>query len=456
MSAWKRLAPTLTFAVVALTASLALAQDDEPTFGPGGSAEDSSESDDGDTDSGDSDEPDAAEPVSADAPEPASAPAPAEESKASDDAAIADKAPAKAPTLYRLNGYIQPQFDFRYRPSAFPRDRTNYGASATRMGLILSGEPLDKWSYTFHLVISAGQLNTVSGVEVIDRDGDGVADGINAVQQSNPGIFIERAVIDYQAVDSVRVRLGQMRIPFTIQNQSPNFSLLFPGRSGPNQFFLSGTDLGGLVTYAHSHFQVSGGVFNGTGADNTTASVRGLLYALRFDVNPLGEFPFSGVVNSSQPLRVGFGAGLLYFPSEQFEASGFEGINVRDLRASVSARIKLGGLYAQAEILRRQRTDNLSSRPVIATGGYAQGSYYIPIRDNALGLSPIARAGLTVEDQSFEPRTSVLTEAGAAFYWHRGQQASDTIKLIVQYFGEQRITEDEDAYGLTTQLQLQF
>ena len=128
----------------------------------------------------------------------------------------------------------------------------------------------------------------------------------------------------------------------------------------------------------------------------------------------------------------------------------------RTVFASLSARVKVGGLYAQAEVLRRQRTDNLSSRPIIATGGYAQGSYYVPVKANVLGLSPIARAGLTVEDQSFEPRTSILTEAGAAIYWHRGSTANDTIKLIVQYFGEQRITEGEDAYGLTTQMQLQF
>ncbi|MBT8494959.1 MAG: OprO/OprP family phosphate-selective porin [Deltaproteobacteria bacterium] len=442
----------LAIALVTNSAPSAWAQDEEPTFGPDSGSD--PQADDGDDDDDDDVDDEGA---AADQPEPKDDgdSSSGTETGPAADATITD-ATEPSRELFRINGYIQPQFDFRYRPSAFPRDRTNYGASATRTGLIMTGEPLAKWSYTFHVVMSAGLLNNVGSIEVIDRDGDGTPEDVAERRQSNPGIFIERAVVDYRPMDSMRVRLGQMRIPFTIQNQSPNFSLLFPGRSGPNQFFLSGTDLGGLVTYSHPLFQASAGVFNGTGADNTTASVRGLLYALRFDVNPLGDFPFSGVVNRSGPLRVGLGAGLLYFPSEQFEASGFEGINVRDLRASLSARVKVGGLYAQAELLRRQRTDNLSSRPVIATGGYAQGSYYIALKTDVFGLSPIARAGMTVEDQSFEPRTSILTEAGAAFYWHRGSAANDTIKLIVQYFGEQRITEGEDAYGLTTQLQLQF
>ncbi len=361
----------------------------------------------------------------------------------------------RAPSLLKVSGYIQPQFDFRYRPNAFPRDRTTYGAGATTTGLILSGEPLKGWSYNFHVVLAAGLIEKINQVDAIDLDGDGAPDSINTQSDTAAGLFIERAAIAYKPIDSLTITLGQMRIPFTIQNQNANFALMFPSRAGPNQFFLRGTDLGGLVSYSQKLFQVSGGIFNGTGSDDLIRSTRGLLYALRADVSPLGEFPFSEVRNHKRPV-LGLGVGLLYFPSKQFEESGFEGISVRDLRASASVRFAVAGLYAQAEVLRRQRTDNLSSRPLVATGAYGQASYYIPVGSGRYGVAPIARAGVTVEDQSFEPRTSVLTEAGAAVIWHRGNSEEDAVKLIVQYFGEQRLTEEENAYGATTQLQLRF
>lgn len=422
----------LGLAIVALLAAPAFGQSEPtPVFKPGGTNNSS-------------------------APRPPPPPPPSPVSSAADaDTSVKGKRES-AFAFFRFNGYIQPQFDFRYRPKAFPRDRYNYGAGATTTGLILSGNPISKWSYTFHLVVSGGLLNTISSVQTVDRDGDGDPDSLDTRRETSAGLFIERAVVDYRPIESLRLRLGQMRIPFTIQNQSPNFALMFPDRSGPNQFFLSGTDLGGLVTYEHERFQVSGGIYNGTGSNDTGSSTRGVLYALRFDAHPLGEFPFSEIQNRRGPLRAGFGAGVLYFPSERFDNSGFEGINVRDLRASLSVRMAVAGFYAQAEVLRRQQTDNLSSRPIVATGSYLQTSYYIPMSEGSWGITPIARGGVTVEDQSFEPRTTVLTEGGVALHFHKNPWTQDSIKLIVQYFGELRLTEEENAHGATTQLQLRF
>jgi hypothetical protein len=361
-----------------------------------------------------------------------------------------------SPKKLNLAGYVQPQFDFRYRPEAFPRDRTTYGAQATRVGVILSGEPLSKWTYNVHVVASSGLLNVVTDVESVDQNGDGQADVVSANTESAPGLFIERATISVEPMPKLRIDLGQMRIPFTAQAQSPNTALMFPNRSGPNEVFLSGTDLGGLVSYDYGIGSASVGVFNGTGANNVGSDERGLLYSGRVDLQPLGNFPFTEGGHHASPLRIGVGAGVLYFPSRRFANSGFEGTRARDLRASLSFRLAIKGFHFQAEALRRQQTDSLSSRPLIATGAYGQASQYLAIRPGKLGVSPIARFGLTVEDQSFDPRTSIFAEAGAALFIHRGDEDKDTIKLIVEYLSELRLTEGENAHGAVAQLQLQF
>ena len=366
-----------------------------------------------------------------------------------------------------LRGYIQPALGLRYRPDGVPRDQWEFGADATRIGIELAGSPIHGWFYVLHMVIGGDILTSLVDVSVVDRVGDGAPNDIDTTSQFAPLVAFEEATIGYAMSDQFNVRLGQMRIPFTVQHQSPNTSLMFPQRSGPNDIFLKDTDLGALATADLGDITASAGVFNGTGttpfagapfdpACGCNRVVRGLMYTGRVDVTPLGEFPLGVRGRADQPLRLGVGAGLLYFPFNTFDNSGFSNARVRDLRASASFRLAVGGLTGQAEVLRRQQTDSLSHRPIIATGGYGQLSYYVPLSSD-FGFAPIARWGATVEDQSFDARTTHWTEAGLTLYVHPDSgNPRDEVRVTVHYLDERRITEGENAHGMIAQLQLMW
>src|SRR4029078_12477023 len=80
-------------------------------------------------------------------------------------------------------------------------------------------------------------------------NGDNTPDAIVVSQQriELPGKLLEEATVSFQPHPVVAVRGGVLRIPFTVQQQSPNTQLLFPNRSQPNEVFVSGSDLGALV-----------------------------------------------------------------------------------------------------------------------------------------------------------------------------------------------------------------
>jgi len=378
----------------------------------------------------------------------AAAPARAEEPP---DAAKPEAAAEKK--SWNLSGYVQPQVGMTYRPDGLPRDRFDVGASATAAGIEIQGEPWERWSYDVHLVVAGESREVVTGVEVVDSNGDGVADDVSTDSELDPTLLVERASITYQPVELLGLVVGQMRIPFTAQEQSPQTALMFPQRSGPNEVFLKGPDLGALAVLSVQGdlFRASVGAFNGTGKPIGESEERGLVYSFRVDANPLGPFPFGEGDLERGRLRIGLGAGFLYYPASVYDASGYLGSRIRDLRASASFRLAARGAYLQAEILRRQRTDSLSSRPVIATGAYAQGSYFLPVR-SPVGWAPMARVGYAAEDQGFAPRETLFLEAGLTVYPRPDQP--DALKVVAQYLGERRLTEGEDAHGGILQLQL--
>lgn len=361
------------------------------------------------------------------------------------DAADGDK---KTKTI-KLSGYVQPQFGVRYRPGAVPRDRTDYSAGDTRAGFVVDGEPLESWRYTLHLVVNADLVNAVSA-EAGSED--------SALSRAQGGLELERAAVDWDPSDHVGVSVGQMRIPFSVEGQISNTSLMFPNRAEANQVFLRGSDLGamGRLSAREDKLRVAAGVFNGTDATSSVETgARGPLYAVRADVDPMGPMENGGRDTLRGPLKFGFGAGVIYYPSTTFDSAGFEGPKMRDLRASISARAAVRGVYLQGEVLRRQRTDSLSSRPLIATGAYSQASYYMPL-DDKMAISPMVRLGWAVEDQSFDPRERVWTEAGMSLHLRTDKQDPDDLRITLQYLGEHRVTERESAHGAVAAMQLRW
>lgn len=367
-----------------------------------------------------------------------------------------------------IRGYVQPQYSYRVRRNARPRDQQEFGAGQTRAGLRFSGEPIKHWLYNVHLVIGSQILQPITGVETVDFDGDGAIDNVSTTSQPAPGLFIEELTVDYRPVDFhgngddqehdvviVDLKFGQMRIPFTAQNRSTNSALMFPRRSTPNNVFLFGTDLGGLfrIGILDDTVDILGGIYNGTGVAIDQTNSRGALYAGRLDINPLGGFPYSEGDLGRGPFKFGVGTGLLYYPTKVFDDAGNDTrTRARDLRASASVRMQVRGFYLQGEFLRRQRTDSLSSLPLIATGAYGQTSFFFPIYKN-IGAAPVGRFGWTALDQSFDPLITYYGDAGAALYLGNAERA-DVLRVLLQYVGEVRVTEQEQAHGAAVQVQL--
>jgi hypothetical protein len=363
--------------------------------------------------------------------------------------------PAASARTIHISGYVQPQFGIRYRPGEVPRDRTDYSADQTRAGVVVDGAPIEGWGYALHVVIGGGIVDAVSG-EAVDSDGDGDPDEVSFLSRAQTGIELERAAVDWDPTENIGLSAGQMRIPFTVESQIANTSLMFPNRSAANEVFLRGSDLGALarLSLRGGRLRMAAGVWSGTDATSAVEEdARGPLYAVRADIDPMGPLATGGRDRVGGPFRIGVGAGVLYYPATTYDAAGFEGPRIRDLRASVSARAAVHGFYIQGELLRRQRTDSLSSRPALATGAYGQASYYIPV-GKSVAISPIARLGWSVEDQSFDPRETMWTEAGASLHLRTDRRDPDDMRLTLQYLGERRLSERESAHGAVAQIQL--
>lgn len=364
--------------------------------------------------------------------------------------------------LLEIHGYIQPQFGVRHRPDALPRDQWEYVGLGTRAGIILSGSPAEMWAYTLHLSVDARTLVLLAGVDAgITQSSDG-SSRLSIVQRkrSLTSLFFEEVTIAFTPIEYVTMKVGAMRMPFTVALSSANTALLFPNRPGANEAFQSGADEGALVTGQVLEGRLTGslGVFTGTSLNliPVGTEARGPLFSARVDASPLGKLPRADIDFERKGFRFGVGTGALYRTATLYSVSdGYELAQSRDVRISASLRAAFMGGTLQAEVLRRIGTDNLSSRPNQASGGYVQGSYFVPINDR-IGLAPIARGGLTVEDEITLPRRTIFLEGGVSFFPRLDLPRPESLRFLIQYQGERRTTDQENAHAVVTQLQVLF
>lgn len=392
---------------------------------------------------------------------PATAPAPAARTAPAAAPAAPDreeKAPEKAP-LVELHGYVQPLFGVRHRSAALPRDRWEYGGLSSRAGLIVSGEPARGWSYVVHLSLDARTLLFLTGLDLVDRNGDGDVDALSPTRRPATSTIFEEVTIAYRPVDFFTLKMGAMRMPFTVALRSANSALLFPNRPGANEVFQSGADQGILAVgqWLDHRLLASVGVFTGTslGLLSPDTEARGLVYSVRVDANPLGRLPAAETDFARGPVRFGVGVGGLFRNGSLYSKTGYELADTRDARASASLRFSAYGLFLQAEALRRLSTDNVTSRPNQASGAYVQGSYFIPLTSQ-LGLAPIARFGGTVEDEVTLPRRTLYIEGGFSFFPRIDLPRPESLRLLLAYQGERRTTDEESAHAVIAQAQLLF
>jgi len=367
-----------------------------------------------------------------------------------------------------IEGYIQPQYTYRVRRGARPRDQQEFGAQQTRAGLIFRGNVLSKWSYRAHIVVGSQITRVLTDVDAVDYEGDGSADNLVTRSSLVPGLELEQLWVNYRpvAVSSpkgmeiieLNLKLGQMRVPFSRQNRTQNNSLLFPRRNQAVTSFLVSSDLGGLVEagFADKRVSLSGGVFNGTGLAVNRDNRRGPLWSAQLEVAPLGALGgYESALELNKKPRFAVGAGMLYSPYQLFNSAGDDTLTrARDLLLSGSAKFVMHGFYLQGEFIRRQVTDNLSSRPFLSTGAYGQLSYAIPA-GKKLFIAPLGNFGWTASEQAVDPLNRYFTTDGLAFYLPNERQL-DAVRVSLLYQGEWLVDEGESAQGGTLQVQLKF
>jgi len=369
-------------------------------------------------------------------------------------AVLAVAGTANAASRFKVGGYVSPAFSFTARPSAQPVDQLELGLSSSKAGLIFVGKPVDHWSFTIDLCIGRDLISALTSVELVDVDNDGSVDAASSSVADALANIVEETTITWSPIDEIHLRMGRMRIPFTSQAQSHYMTLLFPTRSGVNESFMRGTDLGVLASFrlADERVLTSMGVFNGTGVAAGTGDLKGLLISGRLDLQPMGAFPFDeSSALRDRKFRLGIGAGILYNPYTSYDSSGNADVWVQDLRVSASLRMAAGGVYFSAEGFFRRQVDTMTTRPVVALGAYGQFGWNSPV-----GVEPIARVGWAVMDQSFDPLHTLWLEGGVNLYPAYRDEKPDAVRVSLLYMGEDRITEREWAHGAMVRMQVRF
>lgn len=390
-------------------------------------------------------------------PEPAAAPA-AETAKT----AAAPPASGFDLTRLKLSGYLLPTFVVTQRDNAVARDRLQIGTLSSRIGLVLEGQPHDDWSYRIEIGLDAAVINNRQTAGRVVTDVGTIAspsgNNVRSTYAFTTTVPIEEASISYRPLTWYALKVGRMRMPFSVGQGAIFTTTMFPNRPAPTQVFLNGPDDGVLNTFAflEDRIQARVGAFNGSSlgliVPNTTPL--GPVYSANVDVHPLGKMPGREGGAVGGPLRFALGVGMLYRIGTLFDATGYEATRFADTRLSAAARFTIRGLFLQGEYLRRVQTDNLSLRPAIATGVYGQGSYYRAI--GRVALSPLARVGLSVQDENFAPQKTLSYEGGLAFYPRADLPEPDALRILVQYVGERRTPSEETANGAIAQLQFKW
>ncbi|HEY8073046.1 MAG TPA: hypothetical protein VIF62_03025 [Labilithrix sp.] len=372
--------------------------------------------------------------------------------------------PANAPVLkgpdltrYKLNGYFVPFVLLSDREAAVPRDRVTLGMVSSRVGLVLTGQPYEMWSYKLEVGFDAAVLNnqtgavrTVSSVDAIDPSGSGQLTGLSVQYQFLTAVPVEEASVTFAPADWYNVKVGRMRAPFSVGHGATITAQMFPARPGPTAVFMNGADEGILnnFQFLDDRVQIKAGAFNGSSLGlqlpNTTSI--GPVFSVFSDVAPFGKMPAIESDSGRGPFRAALGLGTLYRIGTTFDATGYEATRFRDLRLSSALRIAFRGLFLQGEYLRRLQTDDLSLRPAVAHGEYAQGAFYIPLVDT-YAIAPIARYGVSVQDESFAITKIFSYEGGLIFYPRADLAEPDSIRITLQYIGERREPATETANG---------
>jgi hypothetical protein len=314
---------------------------------------------------------------------------------------------SNGPTRARLFGSLGPGVDVKYAPDATEADRVKGGFGASNAGLGLHA-----------------QLSTLSGVAYVS---------VTAPQNDNSIVHLDRATLRWQPIKYLQLSAGHEPIPLDLQAATPMAAMMFPQALPWHQQFSPAAKAGAQVAGLHEYGGVWIGIWDGFAPDPLAGIMdeRGLMGSARIEVTPLGSFQFDENVKDI-PFRLGFGAGLTYRAATGYLPDGMATRRSRDLRAAGSGRIGWSALLVEFEVMRKQITDDLSTRPDVATGAYAQASWRLYL--GTWQLVPLARLGTYTIRQMSAPAQGTSAELGlGTIPW-----PSDRLRIIglYQYIGD--------------------
>lgn len=341
--------------------------------------------------------------------DPAKAPAAAEK-PAPDDASPVEVSGGHKPTVElsngpakaRLFGSLGPAVDFKYTPTATDADRMKGGVAASNAGLGLHA-----------------QISTLSGIAYVS---------VTAPQNDNSFVHLDRATLRWQPIKYLQLSAGHEPIPLDLQAATPMATMMFPQALPWHGQFSPVAKAGGQIAGLHEYGGVWVGIWDGFAPSfvDQIFEERGIMTSARVEVTPLGSFAFDENVKDI-PLRIGIGAGVTYREATGYLADGMATRRSRDLRAAGSVRVGFRDLLVELEVMRKQITDDLSMRPDVATGAYAQASWRLRI--DTWQLVPLARVGMYTIRQMSAPAQGTSAELGlGTIPW-----PSDRVRVIGLY-----------------------
>ncbi|HEY4176745.1 MAG TPA: porin [Kofleriaceae bacterium] len=317
------------------------------------------------------------------------------------------------PASVKLFGSLRPSVGAAYRSEAVERDRLAYGVSGSRIDL--GGD----------ITVGGGVSATLYTIIGTETNSEGSTVG---------KISLERALVNYSPIKQLRFSIGRDAVPLSAQSATPTVARVFPYRIGLDTTFVLPADVGLQAAVSTKYVTALAGVWNGIASDVKLSpgnTERGLLYSGRVELTPLGPLGFDERARPTD-LRIGIGAATTYRAAQDFTLTGETSMRTRDLRASLSARAAWQGLFVQAELLRRQITDDLTMRPDVATAGYVQASWRF--RAGSVDIAPLGRVGIEHQRQLSAPADGSSAEIGAAIFpLARGTDRLQISTLVARY-----------------------
>jgi len=170
------------------------------------------------------------------------------------------------------------------------------------------------------------------------------------------------------------VRLGQFKVPFSLQQLTPDWRGSFIDRAVTDPKFAVSRDIGGMVsgTFRNKALGYSAGVFNG-GGESRSQDDESHLLAARVWFDPLGEYVLSeGALDNPEGMILHFGASARAGEAARGTATPGVVEDPDDERAlGAEAAWRWSRLWATAEYFRmRDEQQNPASGPDIASRGW--------------------------------------------------------------------------------------